>query len=392
MGVTFLDAEGKEKPAEMGCYGIGVTRIVAAAIEQSHDKDGIIWPVPLAPYEVAVLELQQDDPNVVATATRIYDELTAAGIEVLYDDRNERAGVKFKDADLIGLPFRIAVGKKGLAEGVVEVKRRNATEVGKMKIDDVVKTVAREVARGAWLVKLAHDIPARERVIVALDVPDLAGARQAARSAGRAARRSTRSGLELFVGEGERAIELVRARGGRVFLDLKLHDIPETVARAVASAARNDAELLTVHTSGGYEMLSRAADAAAGQGEDPRRDGADQPRRGRPARRGDRADDPGDGAGARAHRGAGGDRGAGLLAAARSRRRAAAAPGLLIVVPGIRPAAGAGAAKGDQKRVATAGAGDHGGRRLPGGRAARSATPPIRRRRSKRPSAKSKPP
>jgi prolyl-tRNA synthetase len=126
----------------MGCYGIGVTRIVASAIEQSHDKDGIIWPVPLAPYEVAVLDLQQDDQNVVATATRIYDELTAAGIEVLYDDRNERAGVKFKDADLIGLPFRIAVGKKGLADGVVEVKRRNATEVVKMKIDDVVRTVA----------------------------------------------------------------------------------------------------------------------------------------------------------------------------------------------------------------------------------------------------------
>jgi prolyl-tRNA synthetase len=145
MGVTFLDAEGKEVPAEMGCYGIGVTRIVAAAIEQSHDKDGIVWPVPLAPYEVAVLDLQQDDQNVVATATRIYDELTLAGIEVLYDDRNERAGVKFKDADLIGLPFRIAVGKKGLAEGIVEVKRRNATEVAKMKIDDVVKTVAAAV-------------------------------------------------------------------------------------------------------------------------------------------------------------------------------------------------------------------------------------------------------
>jgi prolyl-tRNA synthetase len=145
MGVTFLDAEGKETPCEMGCYGIGVTRIVAAAIEQSHDKDGIVWPVPLAPYEVAVLDLQQDDPNVVATAMRIYDELTAAGIEVLYDDRNERAGVKFKDADLIGLPFRIAVGKKGLAEGIVEVKRRNATEVAKMKLDDVVKTVAAAV-------------------------------------------------------------------------------------------------------------------------------------------------------------------------------------------------------------------------------------------------------
>jgi len=145
MGATFLDVDGHEKPMVMGCYGIGVTRIVASAIEQNHDKDGIVWPVPLAPYEVAVLELQQDDDNVIATATRIYDELTAAGIEVLYDDRDERAGVKFKDADLVGIPFRLAVGKKGLAEGVVEVKRRNGTEVRKMKPEDAVKTLIAEV-------------------------------------------------------------------------------------------------------------------------------------------------------------------------------------------------------------------------------------------------------
>ncbi len=116
MGVSFLDVDGLEKPAQMGCYGIGVTRIVAAAIEQNHDKDGIVWPVPLAPYEVTVLELQQDDDAVIAAAKRIYDELTAAGIEVLYDERDERAGVKFKDADLIGIPFRIAIGRKGVAE------------------------------------------------------------------------------------------------------------------------------------------------------------------------------------------------------------------------------------------------------------------------------------
>jgi prolyl-tRNA synthetase len=145
MGVTFLDGDGVEKPAVMGTYGIGVTRIVAAAIEQNHDKDGIVWPVPLAPYEVTVLELQKDDDNVSATATRIYDELTAAGIEVLYDDRDERAGVKFKDADLIGIPFRIAIGKKGLAEGVVEVKRRNGTEVRKMKPEEAVKAMIAEV-------------------------------------------------------------------------------------------------------------------------------------------------------------------------------------------------------------------------------------------------------
>src|SRR5262249_43245143 len=125
MKVTFLDQDGQEKPAVMGTYGIGVTRIVASAIEQNHDKDGIIWPVPLAPFEVMVLALQQD-AEVLAAAQKVYDELTAAGIEVLYDDRDERAGVKFKDADLIGIPFRIAVGKKGVAEGVVELKRRNA--------------------------------------------------------------------------------------------------------------------------------------------------------------------------------------------------------------------------------------------------------------------------
>ncbi|HXU61279.1 MAG TPA: His/Gly/Thr/Pro-type tRNA ligase C-terminal domain-containing protein, partial [Polyangia bacterium] len=124
---------------------IGVTRIVAAAIEQNHDKDGIVWPLPLAPFEVAVLELQQDDDKVLAIAKRLYDDLTAAGIEVLYDDRDERAGVKFKDADLIGIPFRLAVGKKGVAEGIVELKRRNGGEVRKLKIDEAAKIVVDEV-------------------------------------------------------------------------------------------------------------------------------------------------------------------------------------------------------------------------------------------------------
>jgi prolyl-tRNA synthetase len=147
MGVTFLDVDGKEKAADMGCYGIGVTRIVAAAIEQNHDKDGIVWPVPLAPYEVAVLELQQDDDNVIATAKQIYEELQKAGIDVLYDDRDERAGVKFKDADLIGIPYRIAVGKKGIADGIVELKLRKGTEVRKVKIDEIVPLVVAEVTK-----------------------------------------------------------------------------------------------------------------------------------------------------------------------------------------------------------------------------------------------------
>jgi prolyl-tRNA synthetase len=147
MGVKFLSADGGEKVPEMGCYGIGVTRIVAAAIEQNHDKDGIVWPVPLAPYEVTVLDLQQDDEAVKATAKKIYEGLSAAGIEVLYDDRDERPGVKFKDADLVGIPFRIAVGKKGLAEGVAELKLRKGTEVRKVKIDEIVPLVVAEVTK-----------------------------------------------------------------------------------------------------------------------------------------------------------------------------------------------------------------------------------------------------
>jgi prolyl-tRNA synthetase len=141
MGCTFLDVDGQEKPMMMGCYGIGVTRIVAAAIEQNHDKDGIVWPVPIAPYEVELVALQADDPKLMEACDGIYDQLTRAGIEVLYDDRDERPGVKFKDADLVGIPFRIAVGKKGLAEGVVELKRRNAPEVRKIKIADIAAEV-----------------------------------------------------------------------------------------------------------------------------------------------------------------------------------------------------------------------------------------------------------
>jgi prolyl-tRNA synthetase len=147
MKANFLDADGKEKPMVMGCFGIGVTRIAAAAIEQNHDADGIIWPVPLAPYEVTVLSLQPGDPQVSALADRLHDELERAGIEVLYDDRDERPGVKFKDADLIGIPYRIAVGKKGVAEGVVELKARRSPEVSKVKIDDVIRTVVERVQR-----------------------------------------------------------------------------------------------------------------------------------------------------------------------------------------------------------------------------------------------------
>jgi len=145
MKCTFLDGDGKEKPMIMGCYGIGVTRVAAAAIEQNHDQDGIIWPVSIAPFEVALVALQVGDAQVAQVAERLNAELESAGIEVLYDDRDERPGVKFKDADLIGLPYRIAVGKKGVAEGVVELKARRSPEVVKVKIDDVVRVVKERV-------------------------------------------------------------------------------------------------------------------------------------------------------------------------------------------------------------------------------------------------------
>jgi prolyl-tRNA synthetase len=147
MRANFLDTDGKEKPMIMGCYGIGVTRIAAAAIEQNHDADGIIWPVPLAPYEVALLSLQPSDPQVAAACDKLHEELEQAGIEVLYDDRDERPGVKFKDADLVGIPYRIAVGKKGIAEGAVELKARRAPEVIKVKLDEVVRAVVEKVER-----------------------------------------------------------------------------------------------------------------------------------------------------------------------------------------------------------------------------------------------------
>jgi prolyl-tRNA synthetase len=147
MGATYLDTAGQSHVIQMGCYGIGVTRIVAAAIEQNHDKDGIVWPVPIAPYEVELVALQTDDAKLVEACDRIYEQLTQAGIEVLYDDRDERPGVKFKDADLVGIPYRIAVGKKGLVEGIAEVKLRRGPEVRKIKIDEVAALVAGEVRK-----------------------------------------------------------------------------------------------------------------------------------------------------------------------------------------------------------------------------------------------------
>jgi prolyl-tRNA synthetase len=127
MNATFLDEEGNSRSIVMGCYGIGVTRLMAAIIEQHHDEQGIRWPVHVAPYEVIVTPIGKDEEP-LARATEIYDALRAEGIEVLLDDRSERPGVKFKDADLLGIPMRITVGSRGLKQGTVELKKRTEAE------------------------------------------------------------------------------------------------------------------------------------------------------------------------------------------------------------------------------------------------------------------------
>lgn len=135
MHATFLDENGKEKPMVMGCYGVGVSRTMAAAIEQNNDKDGMIWPVAIAPYEVLVVPVNTKDQASTEKAEEIYSELQRAGIETVIDDRNERPGVKFKDADLIGYPLRVVVGPKTLAEGKLEVKIRRTGEVQMLPLD-----------------------------------------------------------------------------------------------------------------------------------------------------------------------------------------------------------------------------------------------------------------
>jgi prolyl-tRNA synthetase len=137
MNATFLDEDGKSKSIVMGCYGIGVSRLIAAVIEQHHDEQGIRWPVPVAPYEVIIIAIGKDEAP-LARATEIYETLRAAGVEVLLDDRSERPGVKFKDADLLGIPVRITVGARGLEKGTIELKKRTDAESTEVPLDDAV--------------------------------------------------------------------------------------------------------------------------------------------------------------------------------------------------------------------------------------------------------------
>jgi len=137
-----LDEQGRSAPLLMGCYGIGVTRVVAAAIEQNHDERGIIWPEPLAPFDVALVPINfQKSARVREASERLYAELGAAGIEVLFDDRDARPGVKFADADLFGIPHRIVVGERGLDAGTLEYRHRRAADSEELKLADAVATL-----------------------------------------------------------------------------------------------------------------------------------------------------------------------------------------------------------------------------------------------------------
>ena len=136
LGCTYLDRDGKTHPMVMGCYGIGITRTVAASIEQNHDKDGIIWPVAIAPYEVVIVPANNKDEGVMNAARHLYDEMEDCRDEVILDDRDERAGIKFKDADLIGYPIRVTIGKKWKESGLVEVRLRRSGVVSEVALAD----------------------------------------------------------------------------------------------------------------------------------------------------------------------------------------------------------------------------------------------------------------
>ena len=146
MKCTFLDADGREQPMIMGCYGLGVGRTAAAAVEQNHDDKGIIWPLPLAPYEVVLVLLNSDKDEVVTAADELYEQFVDAGVDILYDDRSERPGVKFNDIDLVGFPVRVVVGKRGLTEGQVEMSLRRDGEKKMVPLAEAIPEVKRLLA------------------------------------------------------------------------------------------------------------------------------------------------------------------------------------------------------------------------------------------------------
>jgi prolyl-tRNA synthetase len=148
MKAAFLDQSGREQSMVMGCYGIGIGRTVAAAIEQNHDEDGIVWPLPLAPYAVIITPVNVNEKALAGAADELYRVLTEQGVEVILDDRDERAGVKFKDADLIGIPYRVTAGPKRLAEGMMEIKTRRSGEITILPVSEVAPFLMARIREG----------------------------------------------------------------------------------------------------------------------------------------------------------------------------------------------------------------------------------------------------
>ena len=142
LGATYLDAEGRERPIEMGCYGIGISRLVAAAIEQNNDANGIIWPIAIAPFQVLLLPINYKDKAIQKVCDELYQALQKRGVEIILDDRDERPGVKFKDADLVGIPLRVTVGAKGLEKGFIELRWRRDGKSEEVPIDKAADTLA----------------------------------------------------------------------------------------------------------------------------------------------------------------------------------------------------------------------------------------------------------
>ncbi len=145
LGAKILNQDGKQIPVIMGCYGIGVSRLIPAVIEQNHDKDGIIWPNEVTPFEGIVLPLEVENKQIYQVSLDVYNKLQGQGVEVLFDDREERAGVKFKDADLMGLPFQVILGKKFLQDGNVELKMRRSKKSLYVAPDDVSQSIKQEL-------------------------------------------------------------------------------------------------------------------------------------------------------------------------------------------------------------------------------------------------------
>ena len=159
MGATYLDEKGTETLLIMGCYGIGINRIVASAVEAGHDENGIIWPLSIAPYHVLLVPLPGKDPAVMERSLAIESALTSAGLDVLIDDRDQRPGFKFKDADLIGIPFRVVIGERGLKEGKIEIKWRNQSEARQVPADTAAAAILAEIETA----RRQHEAWCRER-------------------------------------------------------------------------------------------------------------------------------------------------------------------------------------------------------------------------------------